>query len=159
MLSLALRFGADQFTGIGMCRLLEDLPTGTVFNDAATLHYVNPLADFLDHSQVMGDQQYRHTQVTTQVTQQRQYLCLGGDIDCGRGFVGNQQIGLVGQRHSNHDPLALPAGQLMGPGFELAFGVTDTDQFQQFKGALSGPINTHPFVQYQGFADLFFHYM
>ena len=40
-------------------------------------------------------------------------LRLHGDVERGGRLVGDQEIGLVGQRHGDHDALALAAGQLM----------------------------------------------
>ena len=49
---------------------------------------------------------------TLELGQQFQDLRLDGDVE-GRGrLVGDEQLGLVGQRHGDHDALALPAGKL-----------------------------------------------
>ena len=40
-------------------------------------------------------------------------LRLHGDVERGGRLVGDQQVGLVGERHRDHHALALPAGQLM----------------------------------------------
>ncbi|PKC33683.1 hypothetical protein V462_15320 [Pantoea ananatis 15320] len=37
--------------------------------------------------------------------QQAQYLPLNGNIQCGRGFIRNQQVWLTGKGQGNHDAL------------------------------------------------------
>ena len=66
----------------------------------------------------MGDEQHRHAEVCLQVLEQREDLRLHGDVERGRRLVGDEQVGLVGERHGDHHALALAAGQLMRIGAE-----------------------------------------
>ena len=52
-----------------------------------------------------------------------QDLRLHGDVERGGRLVGDQQVRLVGERHRDHDALALPAGELMRIAREPAFRV------------------------------------
>ena len=45
--------------------------------------------------------------------EQLQDLGLGGDVERGGRLVGDQQLGLVDERHRDHRPLAHPAGELV----------------------------------------------
>ncbi len=45
--------------------------------------------------------------------QQHQDLCLDCDIERGGGFVGDDQLRLGQERHGDHQPLTLTAGQFM----------------------------------------------
>ena len=66
--------------------------------------------------------------------QQAQDLRLDRDVERGRGLVGDQQLGLVGERHGDHHPLALPAGELMRIGIEALLGIPQAHQVQQLEG-------------------------
>ena len=52
-------------------------------------------------------------QLALQRLQQLEDLRLDGDVERGGGLVGDQQVGLVGERHGDHDALALAAGELV----------------------------------------------
>ena len=64
----------------------------------------------------MADKQHAHAVIVTQFAQQGQYLLLYGHIQCGSGLIGNQECGVVSNRHGNHHPLTLTTGKLVGPG-------------------------------------------
>ena len=48
-----------------------------------------------------------------QVAQQLEHLALHGHVERGRRLVGDQHVGLEGQRHGDHDALAHAAGKLV----------------------------------------------
>ena len=43
-----------------------------------------------------------------------EHLGLDGDVEGGGGLVGDEHVGLVGDRHGDHRPLAHAAGELVG---------------------------------------------
>ena len=47
------------------------------------------------------------------VLEQLEDLRLHRDVERGGRLVGDQQVGLVGERHGDHDALALAAGELV----------------------------------------------
>ena len=49
-----------------------------------------------------------------EIAHQVQHLRLDGDVERGDGFVGGDHGGAQHQRAGDGDPLALPAGELMG---------------------------------------------
>ena len=51
--------------------------------------------------------------VLDEVAQQVDDPGLGGGVESGRGFIGDEQRRVAGQREGNHDPLTQPPGQLM----------------------------------------------
>ena len=61
----------------------------------------------------MGDPDDGHAQLVAQLTHQLQNLRLNGDIECRRGLIGNQHLGVASQRNSNHDALAHAARKLV----------------------------------------------
>ena len=90
-----------------------------------------------------------------QALQQLQNLRLNGDVERGGGLVGDQQGWLVGQRHGDHDALALPAGKFVREGSQAFLGLGQADQVQQFQGSLSRIRLSHALVQPQRFTELF----
>ena len=67
--------------------------------------------------------------------QQRQDLRLDRDVERGGRLVGDQQVGLVGERHGDHHALALAAGELVRIGVEALLGLLQPDQVQQLERA------------------------
>ena len=65
-------------------------------------------------------------------------LRLDGDVERRRRLVGDQDVGLVGERHRDHDPLPLPARELVRVGGEPRLGVRDPDEPQQLERARRG---------------------
>src|SRR5699024_7112825 len=59
----------------------------------------------------MSDHQHRHT-LCTQPDQQIENLLLNGDIQRGRGFIGNYQIGTRNSCHCYHRSLTHPSRKL-----------------------------------------------
>ena len=67
--------------------------------------------------------------------EQRQDLGLHGDVERGGRLVRDQEVRLVGERHRDHDALALAAGQLMRIALQPGFGIGNADLRQQFERA------------------------
>ena len=62
-----------------------------------------------------------------QLAEQLQDLRLHRHVERGRRLVGDEQVGLVGERHGDHHALALAAGELVRIGAEPALRVADAD--------------------------------
>ena len=69
--------------------------------------------------------------VRLQVLQKFEDLRLHGDVERGRRLIGDQKIGTIGQRHGDHHPLALSAGELMRIGAEPLRRIDDADLGQK----------------------------
>ncbi len=53
---------------------------------------------------IVGDEDHRHTELAAQFAKQRHDLGLHGDVECGGGvFVGDQQARIAGDDHGDHD--------------------------------------------------------
>ena len=114
------------------------------------------LRDLAHDAEVVGDEQKRHAEPLLEVLQQLDDLRLHGDVERGGRLVGDEQIGLVGERHGDHDALALAAGQLVriAPKPRLRFG--NADLGEHFEGPLASGGAGEPAMQQQDFADLLF---
>ena len=84
----------------------------------------------------MGDEQHRHLVALLQVVDQVEDLFLDGDVEGGRGLVGDQELGLAGDGHRDHHPLLLAAGHLRRVGVDLEFRVGNADFGEQGERAL-----------------------
>ncbi len=80
----------------------------------------------------MGDEEDGHAEFALEVLQQRQDLRLHGHVEGGGRFVGDEQVRLVGERHGDHDALALAAGELVRIGVEPAGGIGNADAAKPF---------------------------
>ena len=113
----------QQHAGIGVVGCLEYIGDATGFDHLAVLHHAHPIGIAAHDLQIMGDQQQRHSALGTQPRQQLQNLRLDGDVQGGGRFVGDQQRGIVGKRHRDHDTLSLAAGKLMRESLQPVFGI------------------------------------
>ena len=111
-----------ELPGIGMARVLEDVPAGADLHDPAQLHHRHPVADPLDHGHVVGDEQIAQAHLLLQLDEQVDYLGLDGDVQRAHGLVGDDQLGREAQGPGNGQPLALAPGKLVGVALHLVHG-------------------------------------
>jgi len=100
----------DEFAGVGILGVLEDLVHLSHFHDVAIFHHDHPIADVGDHPEVVRDDDERHSILGLQFPQEFKYFCLDRDVESGRGFVGKQQGGLAHHRAGNEHPLGHSTG-------------------------------------------------
>ena len=84
----------------------EDAINRAFLDDTAEVHHHHVVSHFRDDAKVVRDQHDGHAILRLQLAQQLQYLRLGGDIQCGRWFVGNQQLWIARQCRRDHLSLA-----------------------------------------------------
>ena len=142
-----------------MLRPRENIGGAAGLDDLALGHDADPVGDLADNAEVMRDEQKRHAALGFQAGEQLQYLRLHGHIERRRRLVGDQQLRLVGERHGDHDALALAAGQLVRIGGEPLFRVADADLREKFQRAGARRLFAHALMQFQDFADLVLDHM
>ena len=86
-----------------------------------------------------------------QLLQQRKDLRLHGDVERGGRLVGDEQIGLVGERHGDHHALALAAGELVRIAREPRRRIGDADLGEQLERARARRLAGQALMQQQGF--------
>ncbi|MNW63897.1 hypothetical protein D3C74_421330 [compost metagenome] len=79
-----------------MAGLVEDILHWPLFNDCPRIHDRYPICHFRRYTHIMGDQQDGHAEFSLQLPQQIQDLRLNCHVQCGRRFVGNQQLWIAG---------------------------------------------------------------
>jgi len=152
----ARRGRAKELAGVGMLRVGEKRGGGAGFHDLAILHHTDPVSNALHDPEVVGDEEKPHPLVPLEICQQFKDLGLDGDIERGRGFVRDQDIRLVRQRHGDHHPLALAAGQLVRIRAKAAFGVADADAVHKVDDTFPHLCPAHALMQFDRFAQLLF---
>ena len=150
----ALRLGGDQAAGVVVLRVREHLRDRPGLDDPALQHHADPGGDALDDAEIVGDEQHRHAEPLLQVGQQRQDLRLHGHVEGGGRLVGDEQVRLAGERHRDHHPLALAAGELVRVGAHAPRRVAQADEFQQFEDARARRLAGEAAVEPQHLADL-----
>ncbi len=82
-------------------------------DDLAEVHDRHPVADVLDHRQVVGDEQVGQPEPRPQVGQQVEDLGLDRHVERGDRLVADDELGLDRERAGDADALALAAGELV----------------------------------------------
>ena len=77
-------------------------------------------------------------QLRLEVAHQIQDLGLNGDIERGRGLVGDEQGGVAGKGHGDHGPLAHAAAQLVRVFVHPALRRGNAHPFEHFQGTVQG---------------------
>ncbi len=73
--------------------------------------------------------------IGVQVLGQRDDSRLDRDVERGRRLVEDQEARVRQERHSDHDPLLLPAGKLMRIGAHDPLGIGQAHGLDHFEGA------------------------
>ena len=107
------RHGGEQRLGVGVQRRFEQAGLAGRLNDTAEIHHRHPVADVLDDSQVVGNEQIGQLELVLQVHQQINDLRLYRHVERRDRFVANDQLRTQGQSTSDPDALPLPAGELV----------------------------------------------
>ena len=132
----------------------EEGADGGLLHHAAAVHDGDVVGDLGDHAHVVGDEQHREAVLGLEPGDEAQDLGLGGDVECGGGFVGDEDAGVAGERHGDHGALAHAAAELERVAADGAFGVGDLHLAQQVDGAGVGFARGGEAVGHQAFADL-----
>ena len=110
------------------CR--EELRGRRHLDDLPGVHQRHLVRHPRHHAEVVGDQQQPQPALALQVLEQGQDLCLDGDVQRGGRLVGDEEVRLGRQRHRDHDPLLLAAGQPERVLVDAAFGFGDAHAAQ-----------------------------
>ena len=104
---------------------------------APRLHDDDAVGDLGHHAEIVGDEQHAGAAPLLQLADEPQDLRLRGDVERGRGLVGDQQRGLEHQRGRDHDALALPARDLVRIDVDHALGLGQVHRAHDLQHALA----------------------
>src|SRR6266567_2820653 len=100
------RNGREQRFGVRVQRIAEQLPGRCDLDDPAEIHHGDPMADVLDHGEIVRDKEIRQAELALQIGEQVDDLRLHRDIERRDGLVAHDQ--LRSRRQSPRDAEALP---------------------------------------------------
>ena len=123
-------------------------------DDLAVVHDAHPVGHLAHDAEIVGDEQHRHVELGLELEQQVEDLRLDGHVERRGRLVGDQQVGLVGERHGDHHALPLAARELMRIGVEPPFRIVDADLVEQIEHALARGAVRQPAMDLQHLADL-----
>ena len=83
-------------------------------HDPTGVHHRHPVHQSSHQGQVVGDPEDGHPQFVLELPHQAHDLGLHRNVQRGGGLVRHQDRGPGCQGHGDHDPLALPTGELVG---------------------------------------------
>ncbi|MPL96994.1 hypothetical protein SDC9_43181 [bioreactor metagenome] len=126
-----LRDRVEKAAGIGVARMRKQALDRARLDDPAGIHHADPLADLRDGAQIVADEDGGHAGLAPQPGQKFEDLRLDRGVKRSGRLVGDQQLGPAGERHRDHQPLALAAGKLVGVEVEAARRVGDADHLHQ----------------------------
>ena len=115
----------EQCFGVRVLRIGEQLIGHRDLDDPAQVHDRDPVADVLDHRQVVGDEQVGQPELLLQLFQQVEHLRLDGHVQRGDGFIANDQLGVDCQCPGDADALPLPSGKLVRIAIHMVRRETD----------------------------------
>ena len=130
------RHRVDQRPGIGMARIGQHLLGRPFLHHLAGIHH-----DDARHTFAMTPSAWLMRMIAAPKSRlsshdQVENLRLDGDVERGGRLVGDQQRGLVGKAHREHDALAHAAGELVRIGVDRALRRGDPHAAEQRDGAV-----------------------
>ena len=125
-----------------------------LLDDLALRHDAHAVRHLAHDREIVGDEEQRHVQAFPQRAEERENLCLDRHVERRRRLVGDQEIRLVGQRHRDHDPLALPPGELVRVRPQPLLGLLQPHEVQQLQRPRTGFPAAHRPVHEQDLSDL-----
>ena len=137
-----------------MARIAEELPHRRFLHDLACIHHHDSLRVFGDHAHRMRDEQHGHCVLFLQAGEQLEDLGLDGYVQCGGWLIRDEEFGIAGKRHGDHDALAHAAGKLVWIVVHPACRVGNLHQREHLGRPVDGRAPGKAFVQAQDLGDL-----
>ena len=124
---------------IGMLRAGEQFLDRCLLDLAAGIHHDDALRRLRHHAEIVGDEDYRGAELALQVEDEVEDLRLNGDVQRSGRLVGDQHLGIAGERHGDHGALAHAAGELVRIFLRPLFRLRDARQYAASRSPSSKP--------------------
>ena len=105
-----VRNRVQEFFGVGVLRVEEDLLCRTAFDDVALEHHCDSIGHVRHDTHVVGDEQDSGVQFFLQRSQQIEDVGLHGHVEGSGGLVGDDHLGVAGKGHGDHHTLPHTTG-------------------------------------------------
>ena len=127
--------GANEAPGVGVAALVKDLVGSAELHGVTCVHDHDLVGHVGDDAQVVGDHDDGVTVLLLHLLHKFDNLRLDGHIEGRSGLVGNQDVGIAGESHGDHDALAHAAGELVRILVHALLGLRDAHEVEQLSGA------------------------
>ena len=145
---------AHQAPRVGVARLVEDRAHRPSLDDAGGVHHDHVVRGLRDDAEVVRDHDHGGAEIVLDPLEQGEDLRLRRHVERRRRLVGDDQIGVVDQRHRDHHALAHAARELVRVVVDPALGAGDPDGLQQLEGAGVRLFARHVVVQHHRLRQL-----
>ena len=150
---LLARHRGDQRLGVLLAGFTQQHRRRTLLDDAAVLHHEDVVGELRDDRQVVTDQDDRRT-ASARLLEQVEHLSLHGHVEGGRGLVGDDHVGVEGERRGDERALPQAARELPRPLPRAELGRGHADRVEQVDDLRPTGASAAPSVQFQGLGDL-----
>ena len=133
---------------------VSTLARGAGLDDLTAPQHRDLVGDLGDDAEIVRDEKDAGAVLAAHLADQRQDLRLRGDVERGGGLVGDEQARVEYQRHRDHDPLALPAGELMRIRRDHAPPARSSPRRESWPACAASLGGAHRRVERQHFVDL-----
>ena len=104
----------EKKSGVRVERLMENILCATQLAEPAQEHDSDPVGNIAHYGQVVADEEVGQSPGLLQVLKEMQDRVLRRDVQGGDGFVAHDESRIRRYSPGYADPLALPAGELVG---------------------------------------------
>ena len=136
--SFRMRQRVEERAGVRMTRRAQDGLAGARLDDLPRVEDRNAVGDRRHDAQVVRDEDDRQVVLAAQAVEQPQDACLHGDVESCRRLIGDQQLGLTGERDRDRDPLPHASRELVRERAQSGGGIRDADVFERRERLLLG---------------------
>ena len=109
----AARDAAEQADGVRVPRVLEHGLDGPLLDEPARVEDADAVTHLRDRAEVVADEEHRGIELRLELGDEVEDLGLDRRVEAGRRLVEDQERGILGERHRDHDPLLHAARELM----------------------------------------------
>ena len=145
---------AHQAPRVGVARLVEDRAHRPSLDDAGGVHHDHVVRRLRDDAEVVRDHDHGGAEIVLDPLEQGEDLRLRRHVERRRRLVGDDQVGVVDERHRDHHALAHAARELVRVVVDPALGAGDPDGLQQLEGAGVRLFVRHVVVQHHRLRQL-----
>ena len=116
----------------------QDLLDGATLHDVALEHHRDVVGHVRHHAHVVRDEQDAGVELVLEGTKEVEDLGLHRDVEGRGGLVGDDHLGVTGQRHRDDDALTHAAREFVRVLLDAALGPGDADGVEQVDCAVPG---------------------